>query len=72
MGLAIDDFTKAIECDPGMADAWRNRGIVHCARARESRDMIKAITTQKTADDAERAVLLAHLEHKGAMTLSPR
>jgi tetratricopeptide (TPR) repeat protein len=72
MNLAIDDFTKAIECDPGMADAYFNRGTVHCAKAQESNNMIKAILTQKVTDDAERALLLAQLEHIGGKDLLPQ
>jgi tetratricopeptide (TPR) repeat protein len=70
--LAIDDFTKAIECDPGMAEAYFNRGTARCAKARESNSMIKAILTQKVTDDAERTVLLAQLEHIGGKKLIPQ
>jgi tetratricopeptide (TPR) repeat protein len=72
MDMAIDDFTKAIECDPGMADAYFNRGTARCAKARESNNMIKTILTQKVTDDAERALLLAQLEHIGGKALVPQ
>ncbi|MDR1419898.1 MAG: tetratricopeptide repeat protein [Treponema sp.] len=72
MDLAEDDFTRAIECDPAMAIAYLDRGMVRCTRARESNNCIKAILTQKATDDAERAVLLAQLEHIGGKDLVPQ
>jgi tetratricopeptide (TPR) repeat protein len=72
MDLAIEDFSKAIEYDPDMADAWLDRGMVRCAKARESHNLIKAIVTQKTADNAERMLLLAQLEHIGGHDYVPQ
>jgi tetratricopeptide (TPR) repeat protein len=70
--LAVNDFTKAIECSPGMAEAYFNRGAVRCAKARESNNLIKAIITQKAADDTERALMLAQLERLGGKDLVPQ
>ncbi|MDR0402588.1 MAG: tetratricopeptide repeat protein [Treponema sp.] len=72
MDMAIDDFTKAIELAPDMADAWFDRGIVRCAKAQESHNLIKAIFTQKAADNAERALLMAQLTHIGGKDLVPQ
>jgi tetratricopeptide (TPR) repeat protein len=72
MGLAEDDFTKAIECSPDMAEAYFNRGVVRCAKARESNNLIKAILTQKVTDDAERIVMMAQLGHIGGKDLIPQ
>jgi tetratricopeptide (TPR) repeat protein len=72
MNLAADDFSKAIEYDPGMADAWCNRGTVRCAKAQESHNLIKAILTQKAAGDVERAALLARLERLGGHDYVPQ
>jgi tetratricopeptide (TPR) repeat protein len=72
MDLAADDFTKAIECDPNRADAYFNRGMVHCSKARESHNLIKAIVTQKVTDNTERAMLLAQLEHIGGHDFVPQ
>jgi tetratricopeptide (TPR) repeat protein len=69
---AEDAFTKAIECEPDMADAHFNRGLVRCAKAVESNNHIKAIAVQKATDDAERAVMLAQLEHIGGKDLIPQ
>jgi tetratricopeptide (TPR) repeat protein len=72
MNLAIDDFTRAIECDPAMADAYFNRGMVHCANAQESNNLIKAVFTRKAADEAERTLLLAQLTRIGGKDLVPQ
>jgi tetratricopeptide (TPR) repeat protein len=72
IGLASDDFTKAIECSPDMAEAYFNRGMVRCAKARESNNLIKSIIMQKVTDDAERVLLLAKLEHIGGKDLIPQ
>jgi tetratricopeptide (TPR) repeat protein len=72
MQLAIDDFTKAIECDPTIADAYFNRGMVHCSDAQESNNLIKAIVAQKATDEAERVVMLAQLAHLGGKDLVPQ
>jgi tetratricopeptide (TPR) repeat protein len=69
INVAIDDFTKAIECAPDMAEAYFNRGMARCAMARESNNVIKAILTQKAVNDAERTLLLAQLEHIGGKDL---
>ena len=70
--LAENDFTKAIECSPDMAEAYFNRGMVRCSKARESNNFIKSILTQKVTDNAGRALLLAQLEHIGGKDLIPR
>jgi tetratricopeptide (TPR) repeat protein len=70
--LAEDDFTRAIECSPNRADAYFNRGMVRCSKARESNNLIKAILTQKVTDDAERALLLAQLGRIGGKDLIPQ
>jgi tetratricopeptide (TPR) repeat protein len=72
INFAEDDFTRAIECSPDMADAYFNRGMVRCSKARESNNLIKAIITQKATDDAERAVLLAQLGHIGGKEFIPQ
>jgi tetratricopeptide (TPR) repeat protein len=72
MNLAADDFGKAIECDPDMAAAWCNRGTVRCAKARDSHNLIKTIIMQKTADNAQRALLMAQLEYIGGHEHVPR
>jgi tetratricopeptide (TPR) repeat protein len=72
ISLAEDDFTRAIELSPDMADAHFNRGMVRCSKARESRNLIKAILTQKITDNAERILLLAQLEHIGGKDLVPQ
>ncbi|MDR1073108.1 MAG: tetratricopeptide repeat protein [Treponema sp.] len=69
--LAIDDFTQAIACSPDMAEAYFNRGVARCSKSRESNNLIKAIITQKAADDTERALLLAQLGHIGGKKLIP-
>jgi tetratricopeptide (TPR) repeat protein len=72
MDLAEEDFTKAIECDPEMADAYLDRGTVRCAKARESHNLIKAILTEKAADGAQRTLLMAQLEHIGGRDYVPQ
>jgi tetratricopeptide (TPR) repeat protein len=72
INLAEDDFTKAIECSPDMAETYFNRGMVRCSKARESNNLIKAIVTQKASDEAERVVLLAQLEHRGGKDFLPQ
>jgi tetratricopeptide (TPR) repeat protein len=72
MNLAEDDFTKAIECDPGEAEAYLDRGTVRCTKARESGDFIKAIFTEKMTDGTQRALLMAHLERIGGHEYVPR
>jgi tetratricopeptide (TPR) repeat protein len=70
--LAEDDFTRAIECAPDMADAYFNRGMVRCSKARESNNLIKAIVAQKAKDEAERVLLLAQLDHLGGKDFVPQ
>jgi tetratricopeptide (TPR) repeat protein len=72
INLAENDFTRAIECSPGRADAYFNRGMVRCSKARESNNLIKAIITQKAADEAERTILLARLGHIGGKDFIPQ
>jgi tetratricopeptide (TPR) repeat protein len=72
LNLAEDDFTKAIECAPDMADAYFNRGIVRCSMAQESNNLIKEIVAQKVTADAERTLLLAQLAHIGGKDLVPQ
>jgi tetratricopeptide (TPR) repeat protein len=72
IGLAEDDFTKAIECSPDMAEAYFKRGMVRCSNARDSNNLIKSILTQKVTDEAERVLLLAQLEHIGGKDLIPQ
>jgi Flp pilus assembly protein TadD len=72
MGLAEDDFTKALECSPDMAEAYFDRGTVRCAKARESNNLIKAILTQKVTDETERVLLLAQLGRIGGKDLIPQ
>ncbi|MDR2079292.1 MAG: tetratricopeptide repeat protein [Treponema sp.] len=69
--LAEDDFTKVIELAPDMAEAYFNRGMVRCAKAQESNNLIKAILAQKATDEAERVVLLAQLERMGGKDFIP-
>jgi tetratricopeptide (TPR) repeat protein len=70
--LAEDDFAKAIECAPDMADAYYSRGMVRGSKARESNNLIKAIVTQKAASEAERTLLLARLGHMGGKKFIPQ
>jgi tetratricopeptide (TPR) repeat protein len=72
MNMAIDDFTKAIECDPNSAEAHFNRGIVRCGMAQQSHQMINAIMTQKMADDTQRVAMLTELEQMGGGALVPQ
>jgi tetratricopeptide (TPR) repeat protein len=72
IGLAEDDYTKAIACNPGMADAYFNRGMLRGSKARENNNLIQAILTQKATDEAERVVLLAQLGHIGGKALIPQ
>jgi Flp pilus assembly protein TadD len=72
MNLAEDDFTRAIERAPDMADAYFNRGMVRCSKARESNNLIKAIVAQKATDEAERVVMLAQLDRIGGKDLIPQ
>jgi tetratricopeptide (TPR) repeat protein len=72
MNLAIHDFTKAIECDPAMADAYFNRGMVRCSNARECNNLIKAIVNDKATDEAERVLMLAQLTRIGGKELVPQ
>jgi tetratricopeptide (TPR) repeat protein len=72
INLADDDFTKAIECSPDRADAYFNRGILHCSSAQSSINLIKSIIRQKVADDAQRVLLLAQLDHIGGTDLIPQ
>jgi tetratricopeptide (TPR) repeat protein len=72
MDLAAEDFGKAIECDPNMADAYLNRGIVKCARATDSHNFIKTILAGKATDEAQRVLLLAQLEHIGGHDYVPQ
>jgi tetratricopeptide (TPR) repeat protein len=69
--LAEEDFTKAIEYAPDMADAYFNRGTVRCDKARESNNLIKAIFAEKVTDEVQRAVLLARLDHIGGKDFIP-
>jgi tetratricopeptide (TPR) repeat protein len=71
MDLAEENFTKAIELDPTTADAYLDRGVVRCAKAVESNNFIKAILTGKATDEAQRALLMAQLEHIGGHDLVP-
>ncbi|MDR2446542.1 MAG: tetratricopeptide repeat protein [Treponema sp.] len=68
---AVDDFTRAIECSPDMAEAYFNRGAAHRSKAQESVNLIKAIIMQKAADDAGRSLLLVQLGRMGGKDLIP-
>lgn len=72
MTLAEDDFTRAIEYAPDMADAYFNRGVTRCVMARESNNLIKAIIAQKATDEATRVVMLSQLDHIGGKDLVPK
>jgi tetratricopeptide (TPR) repeat protein len=72
INLADDDFTKAIEYAPDMADAYFKRGMVRCYKAQESHNLIKSIITQKVTDEAKRVLILAQLEHLGAKDFIPK
>jgi tetratricopeptide (TPR) repeat protein len=72
IGLAEEDFTKAIECDPDMADAHFYRGLTRCAMAMEHNNLIQAIVTHKAKDEAERVLLLAQLDHLGGKNVVPQ
>jgi tetratricopeptide (TPR) repeat protein len=69
---AIEDFSKAIELAPDMADAYFDRGAARASVARESNNLIKAILTQKVTDEAERLVLLAQLDRIGGKDFVPQ
>ncbi|MDR0600900.1 MAG: tetratricopeptide repeat protein [Treponema sp.] len=69
---AEEDFTKAIECAPGMADAYLNRGTVRCSKARESRNLIKAIILEKVTDEATRVLLMTQLGRTSGKDLIPQ
>jgi tetratricopeptide (TPR) repeat protein len=71
VSLAEEDFTKAIECAPDRAEGYFNRGSVRCGKARDSHGLIKEIARQKATAEAERAVMLAQLEHIGGKDLVP-
>jgi tetratricopeptide (TPR) repeat protein len=72
INMAEADFTRAIECAPDMADAYFNRGMVRCSKARESNNLIKAIVAQKATDEAERVIMLAQLDRIGGKDLIPQ
>jgi tetratricopeptide (TPR) repeat protein len=72
MDLAIDDFTKAIECDPDMSEAYFDRGMVRCAKAQDSNNLIKSVAMQKVSDSAQQLLLLAQLEHIGGKDFVPQ
>jgi tetratricopeptide (TPR) repeat protein len=72
INLARDDFTKAIECDPKLAEAWFNRGIVRGSMARENHNLVKAILADKATDEAQRILLMAQLEHIGGHDYVPQ
>jgi tetratricopeptide (TPR) repeat protein len=72
MDQAIDDFTKAIECAPDRAEAYRNRGAIRCAKAQDSNGLIKTIAAHKAVDEGQRMLLLAQLEQIGGKDLVPQ
>jgi tetratricopeptide (TPR) repeat protein len=70
--LAEQDFTRAIELAPDMAVAYLDRGMVRGSKAREHRNFIKTLIMDKAADDAERLLLLAQLDHLGGKDFIPQ
>jgi Tfp pilus assembly protein PilF len=72
MDLAAEDFSRAIECAPNMADAYLDRGTVRCAKATDSHNFIKTILAGKATDEAQRILLMAQLEHIGGHDYVPQ
>jgi tetratricopeptide (TPR) repeat protein len=66
---ALGDYNKAIECAPDMANAYFRRGLVFYNKAQAFNGVIKSITKQKAADEAQRILLLAQLELTGGPDL---
>jgi tetratricopeptide (TPR) repeat protein len=71
MTFAENDFTRAIECSPNLAEAYFFRGEVRCAKAHDSNSLIKSVVLGKANAEVERLIMLAELESAGGKDLVP-